>query len=362
MIERVEKLPKPEPDMNRLVTALRRGKPDRVPLIELAIDLEVVQALRGGPAPMWNDSFDAVQSGTFARDHIAFWRRLGYDYIRVYPRVPFDLTRVCSNDSADLSRGKRSWADSAHGTMETLEQAQRYPWPTLTPADLRCAETVLAHLPEGMGAIGWSGGIFEFASQLIGLERFFTAIYDEPDLVRLVIDRVAGLIHETFQAFCRMDAIRAIWMGDDLGSKNATMVDPGFLREAIFPWYRKYAELAHGTGRLFLLHSCGNLTLIMDDLIELGVDGKHSFEDAIMPVEQIKARWGDRMAILGGVDVDLLSRGSESDVRARTEAILRTCAPDGGFACGSGNSIPNYAKPANFLAMLETVHRFNGHC
>jgi uroporphyrinogen decarboxylase len=111
---------------------------------------------------------------------------------------------------------------------------------------------------------------------------------------------------------------------------------------------------------LFLLHSCGNLETIMDDVIELGVDAKHSFEDVIMPVEQVKQRWGNRLAVLGGVDVDLLSRGTEQQVRDRTETILRACAPDGGYACGSGNSIANYVKPQNYLAMLEAVHHFNG--
>jgi uroporphyrinogen decarboxylase len=66
------------------------------------------------------------------------------------------------------------------------------------------------------------------------------------------------------------------------------------------------------------------------------------------------------VAVLGGVDVDLLSRGSREQVRQRTEQILERCAPAGGYACGSGNSVTNYVPPANFLAMVETVHRFNG--
>ena len=58
----------------------------------------------------------------------------------------------------------------------------------------------------------------------------------------------------------------------------------------------------------------------MPDLIEdVRIDAKHSFEDVIVPVEQFKQRWGTRVAVLGGVDVDLLSRGTEDDVRRRTE-------------------------------------------
>jgi hypothetical protein len=60
------------------------------------------------------------------------------------------------------------------------------------------------------------------------------------------------------------------------------------------------------------------------------------------------------------VDVDLLSRGTEENVRRRTRQILDACAPAGGYACGSGNSITNYMPTGNYLAMIETIHRFNG--
>lgn len=360
MIERVEKLPQPQPDVDQLLAALRREEPDRVPLIEIAVDPEVVTALRGGQPLRWDDEFDAAQAKAFAREYNAFWRRLGYDYVRVSPPVLFDLRWVHAEDQAGLSRGRREWAASSGGALHSMDDVERYPWPKLRAEHLRCADAILEELPEGMGAIGWSGGIFEFASQLVGLQQFLIAIYDDPDFVRAVVDGVAEFIRETFKAFCARDRIKALWLGDDLGSKNATLVDPVFLRETVFPWYREYAELAHATGRAFLLHSCGNLTAVMDDFIAAGVDAKHSYEDAIMPVEEVKRRWGDRLAILGGVDVDLLSRGTEQAVRDRTLAILEACAPDGGYACGSGNSIANYVPPDNYLAMLETVHRFNG--
>ena len=92
----------------------------------------------------------------------------------------------------------------------------------------------------------------------------------------------------------------------------------------------------------------------MPDLIEdVRIDAKHSFEDVIVPVEEFKQRWGARVAVLGGVDVDLLSRGTEEDVRRRTRQILEACAPGGGYACGSGNSITNYMPTGNYLAMIE---------
>ena len=82
-------------------------------------------------------------------------------------------------------------------------------------------------------------------------------------------------------------------------------------------------------------------------------EAKHSFEDVILPVEEAKRRWGDRIAILGGVDVDLMTRGTPDQVRTRTREVLTACMPGGGYALGSGNSVANYVSVENYLALLE---------
>jgi len=92
----------------------------------------------------------------------------------------------------------------------------------------------------------------------------------------------------------------------------------------------------------------------MDDLIgDVGIDGKHSYEDAIIPAEEFQVRFGDRIAVLGGVDLDILSAGSTSAVRHRTRELVETCGPRGPYAVGSGNSIPTYVPLANYLAMVD---------
>ena len=97
----------------------------------------------------------------------------------------------------------------------------------------------------------------------------------------------------------------------------------------------------------------------MDDLIDdVGIDAKHSFEDAIEPVESYCARYADRVAVVGGVDVDLMVRGTEDQVRLRTRQVLEACAPTGAYVLGSGNSIANYIPPQNFLAMVDEGWRY----
>jgi uroporphyrinogen decarboxylase len=102
------------------------------------------------------------------------------------------------------------------------------------------------------------------------------------------------------------------------------------------------------------LHSCGNLDTIYEDLIsDVGINGKHSFEDAILPVEQFYARYGERIAVLGGIDVDILAAGTPQQVRKRARTLIAVCGARGRYAIGSGNSIPSYIPAENYLAMVD---------
>ena len=124
------------------------------------------------------------------------------------------------------------------------------------------------------------------------------------------------------------------------------------MREFIIPWYRRMVELIHKAGRPALLHSCGNLKLLWNDIIDdLKSDGKHSYEDTIMPVEKAYEKYGSRIAILGGIDVDFLCRSTPEQILNRCRAMLDQTMSRGGYALGSGNSITDYIPPENFDAM-----------
>jgi len=118
-------------------------------------------------------------------------------------------------------------------------------------------------------------------------------------------------------------------------------------------------DLAHQAGKLVLLHSCGNLTSIMDDICDTGIDAKHSFEDKIMPVESAYQRWSDRIGIVGGVDVNLLSGATEESIRRRTREILDICGSGGRYVLGTGNSVASYIPIRNYLIMIDEGRRWN---
>jgi len=169
-----------------------------------------------------------------------------------------------------------------------------------------------------------------------------------------VFEQWGQKVYEAYKEALQYPKVGAIFHADDLGYKTGTMLSPEFLRKNVFPWFKKYASLAHEHGKMYWYHCCGNVLKVMDDIIEdVKIDAFHSFQDVIIPVGKFMKKYGDRVAALGGVDMDKLCRLDEQNLREYIRGILDQCMPEGRFALGSGNSITNYVPVENYLTMLE---------
>lgn len=117
------------------------------------------------------------------------------------------------------------------------------------------------------------------------------------------------------------------------------------MREYVLTWHEKLADLAHKNDLLYFLHTCGVKEPIIEDLIEdVGVDAIHSFEDQIKPVTTFCEEYGDRIGVLGEIDMDKLARLPEGKLREYVKGVLEKCAPYGGYVLGAGNSDPTTSR------------------
>ncbi|HIT00001.1 MAG TPA: hypothetical protein IAA59_07175 [Candidatus Faecaligallichristensenella faecipullorum] len=133
------------------------------------------------------------------------------------------------------------------------------------------------------------------------------------------------------------------------------MVGYDTLRRYVKPIHAKIVQIAHQAGLPVILHSCGSLGPLLDEWIdEVGVDAKHSFEDGILPVAQAYQQCWPRAAILGGYDLNRLCHDTPKEVYAHCRELIEM-GRQGGYALGSGNSIPDYVPADNYLAMLNAA-------
>jgi len=276
--------------------------------------------------------------------------------------MAWPLKRIAAEDTASLQRrGGRSYVDEHAGPITTWEEFDAYPWPDPESASTRSLEWYSEHLPEGMCLIG-GGGFAHFAEHLtwlMGYETLCYALYDRRDLVAAIAARLFGIYEVVLRRILQFERVKVVWGSDDMGFRSGTLIGPDDLREFVLPGHRRMAQLSHEAGRPYILHSCGNLEAILPDLLDdVRIDGKHSFEDTIESVVDAKERYGGRIALLGGIDVDFLCRADEAQIRRRVRETLAVCQPGGGYALGSGNTVANYVPLDHYLAMLDEGRRF----
>ncbi|MBS7614487.1 hypothetical protein KEJ18_01965 [Candidatus Bathyarchaeota archaeon] len=370
----------PKPNVKRLHDALSRTEiPDRVPFMELFADNEVMAAILGKRLNFFNKKLQSrKQWKERMLSLIEFYEMLGYDYVRADTRdftatvkqYKIDETlfaagnvgtrayRYKTRDVAfELSRGQRTWANEETGIIADWKDFNVFPWEdpeTIAGEGNHGLEWVCDHVPSGMGVVSGAGAVLEPVMWMMGIRNFYVSLYRQPDLVDAMFKKVSEINIARFRlATDTSRKIVAFWGSDDWGYKNGPMISPNMLRRWVFPGHKKMAELAHSKGSFYLFHSCGNLKAVMDDIIDdIKVDAKHSFEDAYLSVTEAKKLYGHRIALLGGVDMDVLCRCTPDEVKKYVSNVLKVCKPSGGYCLGSGNTVANYVPLENYLTMI----------
>jgi uroporphyrinogen decarboxylase len=110
-----------------------------------------------------------------------------------------------------------------------------------------------------------------------------------------------------------------------------------------------------------VLHSDGNITDAIDMFIDLGAAGFHPIEKGAMDIATVKQQYGDRVCVLGNVDLNILGNGTPQDTDREVKMLIREVAPGGGYILTSGNSLASYLKPNCVLAMCEAVKKYGSY-
>ena len=345
-----------EPDYRNVVLAAQNKPAPRLPLYEHLVGGRILTEILGeNPYPKMNDADFEVRKEGF-REYWRFWRTLGYD------TASFECC------IGGIFPGGGALGNHVDPVIKTRGDFEKYPWATLADAYFKRFgpqfEALAATCPEGMKVVGGVGnGVFECVQDLVGYIPLCFLKEDDPELYADLFRRVGELQYEIWARFMKeySDVYCVLRFGDDLGFNSSTLLSADDIREHVMPPYRRITDLVHSYGKPFLLHSCGNLFGVFDDIISLGnIDAKHSNEDIIAHFSVWAERYGDRIGNFGGIDTDVLCRNTPEFIRKYVRDSLERCQGHGGIAFGSGNSIPDYVPTEGYLAMIEAVRDLRG--
>ncbi len=336
----------PDPNFERLRKTLYGQQADRVPLGEVLIDEGAKESFLGKPL---ND---------LATD-LEFSIQAGYDYIILGRRVAgfpplWEAARLENYYEVQRKTGH----GRSKGVLNDWDDFKSYPWMTPGDLDFRIFDEAERLLPSGMKVIRYLGPIFQMAWMLMGFETFSYKLADDPSLIDAIFDKIFAVVNREYEDAIQRESIGAIWYLDDIGVKDRLMVSPVFLRKALFPRMRIFAEGCRKRGIPFLYHTDGNITRVFEDIVDMGVNALHPIEPLAMDIYEIKKRVGGKLCLIGNIDVDLLLRGTPEEIEEDTKKHLRELGPGGGYVLGSSNSIHRTIRAENYRAMLDTALKY----
>jgi len=334
------------PDFHNLELVLKKQKPPRPVLFDFIIGEDKTKMLAG---ESYRDKTELDRVVTTLK---AF-ENAGYDHSPIVIRG-LDFTR-----KTDVShRDAQTKSLNCGATITSRESFETYKWPKVSDCDFSIIKTAGQYLMKNVLFIPFSlDGILENTIGIVGYDNLCYMLYDDYDLVADIFKNVGIRICEYFEKCLEYSEVGGVLLNDDWGFNSQTMVPPDILRKHVFPWYQRVAATAHQKGKYALLHSCGYYRDIINDIVDvIKIDGRHSYEDKIAPVESAYLELNPRLAVLGGIDVDFLARSQPKQIYERCINMLKLSVKSGGFALGSGNSIPDYISNENYLAMLKAAY------
>ena len=202
-------------------------------------------------------------------------------------------------------------------------------------------------------------GIIHRGQFMRGFGDWLKDLYKNREFVCRMMDIVVG--HWIRLAENALDAadgnVDVVYFGDDLASQAGPLIDPRLYRELIKPHHgRMIAALKARSDVKVLFHSCGAISTLIEDLIDVGADIINPVQVAAkgMEPDRLKRQFGDRISFWGGVDTQgILPFGTPAEVRAEVRRMIDCLGKDGGYIFNSVHNIQNDVPAENVIAMFD---------
>jgi uroporphyrinogen decarboxylase len=327
-----------------VIKAIERQKPSRIPLVR---------------AKWWGEGLE-TQYG---------------DRLREFDRYPEDVAWVFLESPVEPEQMGLSWkwdASGGHDAVCVLDEwskldefIAKLPQPeTDARLDALHAKAEQAHQNDQYLLFGWWRLFFEKPWSLRGMQNLMVDYYAAPDNVH----RLHTALCEVYCAYIRYAQAHfrpdGFWTSDDLGHQTGPMMSPKIFHQFLYPYYQRVGETLRQTNMHFWLHSCGDNTLLLPDLIDAGVTVFHPVQKHTMDEKAVAAQFGDHLTFLAGLDVQhTLQEKTPEGVREEVRFLIDTFdRPDGGMCLAAGNGIVAGTPFENIAAFLdEAVHYGKQH-
>lgn len=343
----------------RVRQAVHRGTPDRVPK-EVGFTPAVMERFR-------KETGDTNPSDYFGMEtrHVDFTplrKEDAPDFSEYMRRLPPETRIMSEYGTASVPANFHHFWGYVYPLQNarTVKDIERYPWPDMTLAYRHARlEAQIAQLhDQGYFVAGFSGHIFETAWQLIGFEKMFEDLLLNPALVEAVLEAITA--NNCFRARRFAEAgVDMLRTGDDVGMEDRLMMDPDLWRVFLKPRLAREIAAAREVNPDLPVwyHSDGDISLIIDDLIEVGVTVLNPVQPECMDVYEIRRRYGDRLAFWGTIGTQtVMPFGTPDGVKQEVKRMIDLFAP--GLVLAPTHVLEPDVPWENIMALFEAIEEY----
>lgn len=197
-----------------------------------------------------------------------------------------------------------------------------------------------------------SFSLYERAWSMRGMENLMIDFYMYPDFVRELFDRIAEYNIAQIRKVVSHD-VDAVVFGDDWGQQQGLQMGSKIWHEFINPALQKMYSAVHDAGKYVLIHSCGDVDELFDDLVDMGVNCFNPFQPEVMDVASLVQKYRGRLAFHGGLSTQkTLPFGTEEDVRGETQRLIEL-GREGGFILSPAHAVKGDVPVENMVAFID---------
>jgi len=301
-------------------------------------------------------------------------RQYPNDAYMVYPRMPAHWDEV---DNPDHIQGY-SWMNEtppppseekvAHDASVAIKDWSQLDgileaWPDKNQEAMYAAYTRESLEEQAQGrytATHFAFCFYERLWSLRGMENILCDFYTHPEEVSRLMDALTEFYCAVISRAGKQLGVDAFYTTDDIGMQTGPMFSPAIFKGFFKPRYKKLIDTAHENGMHFWLHTCGDVTLFLDDFIELELDVIHPIQKYAMDEQEVASRFGGKVCFWAGMDVQqTLPRGTPEEVRAEVRFMIDTYdRPDGGCMITAGNAITADVSLDNLRALYDETYHY----
>ena len=350
-----------EPDIERLIRAMRRQDVDRVPNVEILIEDQTVEkmlgryggntlAYGGDPAKGTVDE-DKVRP-MYPKDWIEICGMIRQDTILLEALwTPFKMVDSEGKKVPISGKPVKTMADFKKLVMPTdedIEKKMRY---------VREYKEAVKGTKIGVGIV-YATFVMTINEFLMDLSDFMLAVYEDYSFIDYMFE-VSTDYWEKFSRALVKEKIDWVYTADDFGFKSGLFLPPELLKKLWFPKYKKIMDPLKEAGTAIMFHSDGKIDDMVPWIIDYGVDALNPMDPYCVDYHDYKARFGDKIALWGNIDIEFpLTNGTPEDVAKDVKEHMEVLKPGNGYICSSSHSIVNYIPYENFVAFINAVHKY----